>query len=76
MFAIRKGPWKLCLTPGSGGMSEKERGVEAGPRVPEGQLYNLDHDSKEENNLYEKHPEIVKHLTELLEKYKDQGHSK
>jgi len=41
-----------------------------------GQLYNLKNDPYEKNNLWDKHPEIVKRLTKLLEKYKKQGHSR
>ncbi len=33
-------------------------------------------DLAETNNLWHKHPEIVKRLTDLLERYKRQGHSR
>ena len=36
--------------------------------VDEQQLYNLVDDPGEKNNLYQKHSEVVKHLTDLLEK--------
>ncbi len=75
MFAIRKGPWKLCLTPGSGGLIEKERLAEAGMGVPEGQLYNLEQDLAEKKNQFEKHPEIVAELKTLLEEFKKQRYS-
>ena len=35
-----------------------------------GQLYNLDADPHEDNNLYASHPEKVKELSEMLEKIK------
>jgi len=76
VFAIRKGPWKLCLTPGSGGLIKRERLVELKPGQPDGQLYNLQDDPGETNNLFSKHPETVTQLTMLLDKYKKQGHSK
>jgi hypothetical protein len=40
-----------------------------------GQLYNLVDDPGEQNNLWGNHPDMVKRLTELLETYKQQGHS-
>ena len=36
----------------------------------EGQLYNLEDDPKEQNNLYGEHPDKVMELTGLLEKIK------
>jgi hypothetical protein len=33
-------------------------------------------DPHEENDLWDKHPEIVQDLTKLLEKYKQEGHSR
>ena len=40
-----------------------------------GQLYNLAKDPGETNNLYSKHPEIVKELKALLEDSKASGRS-
>ena len=68
-FAIRRGPWKLALCPGSGGWS--------GPRpatafknktLPLVQLYNLKDDPAEKLNLEAQHPEIVKELVAELSK--------
>jgi hypothetical protein len=61
-----------------------EQGFEdSAPRVEEesnsmnsGQLYNLKKDPAEKNNLWEKYPDVVERLTKLLEKYKEQGHSR
>ena len=39
------------------------------------QLYNLDADPGETNNLYFEHPEIVKELKSQLEQYKESGRS-
>jgi arylsulfatase A len=36
--------------------------------APPAQLYNLETDLKQEVNVYDQHPEIVKELQELLEK--------
>ena len=69
VFAIRQGPWKLILgTKGSGANRGPQSGVS-------GQLYNLVDDPGEQNNLWGNQPELVKHLTELLETYKRQGYS-
>lgn len=40
--------------------------IKPGPGKPEGQLYNLADDLAETNNLYQKHPQIVERLTNLL----------
>lgn len=74
-FAIRQGPWKLEEILGSGGFS-LPRVVTPGPRGPKGQLYNLDDDPREENNLYQARPEIVAKLSKLLAQYKEQGYSR
>jgi len=69
-YSIRKGPWKLINKLGSGGFTvPKEITPKAGE--PIGQLYNLDSDIHEDNNLYQQYPEKVKELTELLEKIKN-----
>ncbi len=73
-FSIRQGKWKLDLCPGSGGWSYPKPGQE-----PEGsppvQLYDLSVDVGETNNVQHKYPEVVKRLTDLLQKYVDQGRS-
>ncbi len=75
VFAIRQGAWKLILdTRGSGGWVEP-RDDDPVPGAP-GQLYNLDLDPGERNNLRDKYPEIVKRLRGLLEKYKREGRSR
>jgi hypothetical protein len=48
--------------------------VEAG--APPGQLYHLDRDPKETNNLYSEHPDVVDRLSGLLDTYREQGHSR
>jgi len=75
MFSIRQGQWKLILGRGSGGFSSPKI-YKPKPGEPTGQLYNLQDDLAETNNLWDKYPEIVKRLTELLEQYKKQGHSR
>jgi arylsulfatase A len=75
MFSIRQGKWKLILGLGSGGFTKPQK-IEPKPGEPEGQLYNLQDDIAESNNLWSKHPEIVGRLTKLLEKYKEQGRTR
>ena len=75
MFAIRQGKWKLILGRGSGGFTKPSR-IKSKPGEPEGQLYDLDKDPAEKNNLWAEHPAIVQRLTNLLDKYKRQGHSR
>ncbi len=74
-FSIRKGPWKLDIGRGSGGFTPP---VEYTPQPgePVGELFNLANDPSETNNLYDRYPDLVKSLTDLLEKYKRQGYSR
>jgi len=74
MFAIRQGKWKLILGGGSGGFSRRVHG-KAAEGEGKGQLYDLHADVSESVNLYEKHPEVVERLTQLLDRYKKQGRS-
>jgi len=75
MFAIRQGYWKLILGRGSGGESVPSL-IKTKPGEPEGQLYNLKDDLAEANNLWAQHPEIVQRMSELLNKYKQEGRSR
>jgi arylsulfatase A-like enzyme len=75
MFSIRQGKWKLILGLGSGGFT-KPQNIEPKPGEPKGQLYNLEDDLAESNNLWSKHPEIVERLTKLLDRYKEQGYTR
>ncbi|WP_405398692.1 arylsulfatase [Maribacter sp. Asnod2-G09] len=73
-FAIRKEEWKLILWPGSGGWSSPSTEEEM-QGLPEFQLYNLKEDPTEKKNLVAEHPQKVKELQSLLEKYITQGRS-
>ncbi|MHC4751647.1 MAG: sulfatase-like hydrolase/transferase [Planctomycetota bacterium] len=75
MFSIRQGKWKLILGRGSGGFSSPKT-YKPKPGEPKGQLYNLEDDVAETSNLWSKNPQIVERLTNLLESYKQQGHSR
>ncbi len=66
-FAIRKGPWKLALCPGSGGWSApRPAAAFKNKELPLLQLYNLTDDPAEQDNLFEKKPELVKELIDQL----------
>lgn len=71
MFAIRQGRWKLILGRGSGGWSGQGKADD-----PLLQLYDMSSDVRERENLYGEHPDVVEHLTKLLKKYRDEGHSR
>jgi arylsulfatase A-like enzyme len=74
MFAIRQGPW--IFIDGQGPGSANYGAWQPEPDDPPGQLYNLADDVSEEQNLYNQRPEVVSGLKQLLEKYKQQGHSR
>jgi len=67
-LAIVKGDWKY-IAPRPGLVLFKAVNIESGLSM-EPQLYNLKTDIGEHNNLAAQHPEIVKVLSELLEKIK------
>lgn len=74
-FSIRRGKWKLEFCAGSGGWSfpteKKAKELELLPI----QLYDLENDIAEENNVAEDNPDVVNELTSLMQKYIDEGRS-
>jgi len=74
-FSIRQGKWKLEFCPGSGGWSYPKPGNTIELDLYPVQLYNLEEDIAEENNLAEYKPKLVKALTVLMKKYIDDGRS-
>ena len=74
-FAVRQGPWKLCLCPDSGGWSAPRPNTPAANNLPSVQLFNLKDDLGEQQNLNEEHAEVVRRLTDVLEKFVEQGRS-
>ncbi len=74
-LAIKKGSWKYIDCLGSGGFSHPSilPPVKNGPK---GQLYNVQKDPLEQNNLYLGQPEKVEALTTLLEEIKNKGFSR
>lgn len=75
VFCMRKGPWKFIDGRGSGGFTQPQK-IEPGPGEPLGQLYNLDDDISEQNNLYLERPDMVEMFKTELEKYKERGHTR
>lgn len=73
-FSIRKGKWKYSLKLGSGGFSDPKSIKPKANEAP-GTLYNMANDPEEKHNIYKENPEVVEELTQLLEKYKEQGYS-
>ncbi len=73
-FAIRQGKWKLSLCPGSGGWSDPKPG-KATKRMYPVQLYDMEADLGETNNLAEKETERVKEMADLLAKAIRDGRS-
>ena len=80
--SIRKGKWKYLNHKGSGGNNyDRKNGLlvefkltEKAPDAP-GQLYNLEKDPGETNNLYFEHPEVVKELKVQLDEFVKSGRS-
>ncbi len=68
---VREGDWKLIF--GSGlGVLHRQYGKEQAQPV-KGELYNLQEDPSEANNLYDTHPEKVAELTRRMEQYRAEG---
>lgn len=75
VLALRQDDWKLIPQLGSGGFSQPGK-IAPKPGEPAGQLYNLADDPGEQKNLYAQHPEIVRRLTEVLERLQRDGRSR
>lgn len=73
-FAIRRGDWKLCLCPGSGGWSAPTPGKEPAD-APRRQLFHLGDDPGEQNNLIDTHGPIADELQRELEEIVARGRS-
>ena len=74
-FAIRRGPWKLNFCAGSGGQSKPNNALAVEQGMPKQQLYSLDIDPTESNNLYAQNSEVVREMSALLQGYIDRGRS-
>lgn len=74
VLSMRKGTWKL-IEPGRGPKVMVNTGIESG-QSPEAQLYNLAEDLGETKNLAAPRPELVKELSERLQKIRAEGRSR
>ena len=73
LLALRRGSWKLIVGPDGGGAWSS---LSAEPKATTaGQLYDLDADLGEQNNLYAQQPERVAAMMSLLEKLVADGRS-
>ncbi|MGB5555854.1 MAG: arylsulfatase [Flavobacteriaceae bacterium] len=73
-FAIRKDQWKLIFCPDSGGWSDPKPNAK-NIALPKYQLFNLEDDPTEQNNLYGQHPELTDELEKLMVSYIENGRS-
>lgn len=70
-FAIRQGPWKYVegkASPTLKKVSQREELV--------AQLFNLEDDPGEQNDLLGKHPDVARRLADLLNKHRNSGQSR
>ena len=74
-FAIRKDNYKLIFCRGSGGWSFPRPGKDDMSELPKFQLYDLEKDPSEKDNLYEELPEKVDELTTLMISHIENGRS-
>ncbi|MAQ62046.1 MAG: hypothetical protein CMD24_00485 [Flavobacteriales bacterium] len=65
-FAIRKGDYKFIFCPDSGGWSPPKPWSNEGENLPKFQLYNLNSDPSESNNLFGKFPKLEKDLITIF----------
>ena len=73
-LSIIKGDWKF-IEPGPGSKLQMNTNTETGnDTIP--QLYNLNSDIGEKYNVARHNPDLVKELTELLQKIKDDGRTR
>jgi len=70
MFAYRQGKWKLVLGKTSGGWTPAGQKIKS-----KGQLYDLEADPAEANNLYSSEPDVVQRLLTQLQSDVDRGRS-
>ncbi|WP_372807260.1 sulfatase-like hydrolase/transferase [Pontiella sp.] len=69
-FSYRQGKWKLLISNGSGGWTKEKM-----PAGTVAQLYDMEADPGERNNLYDSHPEVVQRLVAQLESDVERGRS-
>ncbi|HEX8520929.1 MAG TPA: sulfatase-like hydrolase/transferase [Tepidisphaeraceae bacterium] len=69
-WAVRKGDWKLVKSRQSDGKDGRVQSwIIKGPSSDKPQLFNLKDDLAEQKDVSERHPEIVKELTQAYQKW-------
>ncbi len=74
VFALRQGPWKWIEGVPAGAVKGAGRKNLSGEFKP--QLYNTKDDPAETKDVSAAHPEVVRELTALLNRYRDGGYSR
>jgi len=74
-FSLCQGPWKLLACPDSGGWSQPRPNSPQAKNLTGVQLYHLQDDPGEQQNLAAEHPEIVERLTARLVQLVENGRS-
>jgi arylsulfatase A len=72
-FAIEKGKWKYIECNGSGGNLKNVYIKNDTKFDTPGQLYDMENDPEEKQNLYTQYPEVVEELSKLLNEQKKAG---
>ena len=75
-LALRSGRWKLIPWLGSGGFLTRPKTRAPREGEPAGQLYDLEQDPGEQQNVYADHPEVVDEMQKLLARWRKEGRSR
>ena len=74
VFAIREGRWKYIEGADGGGFID--RNAPTDPALPPVQLYDMERDPAESDNVYAQHPDVVARLAALLERQRTADHTR
>ncbi len=74
-FSIRQGKWKLLVSHGSGGWTKPKNDQSMKEGLPAMQLYDMEADIGESNNLINEHPERAERLYKALKLQVETGRS-
>ncbi len=73
-LTLIRGKWKY-IEPSNGQKLNRNNGIETG-RDTVAQLYDLERDLGEKNNIAAEHPDVVREMEALLKKIKEEGRSR
>nr|MBA3404536.1 sulfatase [Gemmatimonadaceae bacterium] len=74
-LAIRHGPWRLTPVLGSHGFSNPKK-LEPKQGEAQGELFHLERDLEERDNRWLHEPEVVRRLTDLLDRARMQDRTR